>query len=120
MTDAEKAELEDLFKTQFGTEADYLIWSENKPLLPYLRTQVGISDEAIQLKFGSFLNGDELSADQLEYMGHIISFAKENGDIVFLDLQRESPFCDLDVVELFGAKISHIKTLINGLHRPMM
>ena len=53
-------------------------------------------------------------------MQQIIDYAKENGDIVFLDLQQVSPFCDIDIMALFGPKLAHIKTLINGLHRPVM
>ena len=120
LTDAEKAELEAVFKTQLGTEADYAAWSGNKPLLAFLRVQVGIADEAIGTKFGSFLNENILNAQQLQYMQQIISYTRENGDIVFLDLQRVSPFCDIDIMSLFGANISYIKTLINGLHRPLL
>lgn len=120
LTQAEKDELETVFKTQLGNEADYAAWSGNKPLLAFLRVQVGISDEAIHTKFGSFLNANILTDDQLQYMHQIISYARENGDIVFLDLQRVSPFCDIDIMSLFGANISYIKTLINGLHRPIL
>ena len=85
-----------------------------------MRVQVGIADEAIQTKFGAFLNHDVLDDRQFAYLQQIIHYAKENGDIVFLDLQRVSPFCDVDIMELFGPKIAHIKTLINGLHKPVM
>ena len=120
LTKEEKSELEVVFKQQLGTEADYASWSGNKALLPHLRVQVGIADEAIQTKFGAFLNHDVLDDRQFAYLQQIIHYAKENGDIVFLDLQRVSPFCDVDIMELFGPKIAHIKTLINGLHKPVM
>lgn len=120
LTDGEKSDLETVFKQRLGSEADYAMWSGNKTLLPFLRVQVGISDDAIQTKFGSFLNSAILDEQQLAYMHQIINYAKENGDIVFLDLQRVSPLCDVDIMSLFGQKISHIKTLINGLHRPVM
>ena len=120
LTADEKNELDDVFKARLGSAAEYVTWSGNKPLLPYLRVQVGIADEAIATKFGSFLNDKVLTADQLEYMNQIINYAKENGDIAFLDLQRVSPFCDVDIMELFGININHIKTLINGLHKPVM
>lgn len=120
LTQAEKDELDRVFKSQLGNEADYAAWSENKPLLAFLRVQVGITDEAIQTKFGSFLNTNTLSTAQLQYMQQIISYTRENGDIVFLDLQRVSPFCDIDIMSLFGTNISYIKTLINGLHRPIL
>ena len=120
LTAEEKAELDDVFKARLGTGAEYVTWSGNKPLLPYLRVQVGIADEAIATKFGAFLNEATLNEEQLAYMWQIISYARENGDIAFLDLQRVSPFCDVDIMALFGANIAHIKTLINGLHRSVM
>ena len=53
-------------------------------------------------------------------MNQIINYARENGDIAFLDLQRVSPFCDVDIMELFGTGIKHIKELVNGLHKPVL
>ena len=120
LTQAEKDELETAFKQKMGTEAEYAAWAGNRPLLQHLRVQVGIADAAIQTKFGSFLNADTLDDDQLAYMQQIIDYAKENGDIVFLDLQQVSPFCDIDIMALFGTKLSHLMALINGLHRPIM
>ncbi len=120
LTQEEKDELTTVFTANLGTAADYAAWSGNKPLLPFLRVQVGIADEAVRTKFGSFLNETALNAQQLTYMNQIVSYARENGDVAFLDLQRVSPFCDVDVMALFGEKIAHIKTLVNGLHRPVM
>ena len=109
-----------MFKLKLGSDADYAAWSHNKPLLAFLRVQVGIADEAITTKFGSFLNTNTLTPAQLQYMEQIISYTRENGDIAFLDLQRVSPLCDVDIMGLFGTNISHVKTLINGLHRSIM
>lgn len=120
LTQAEKDNLEATFKSQLGSAADYAAWSNNKPLLPFLRIQVGIADEAIDTKFGSFLNDGILDAAQLTYMKQIIDYTRENGDISFLDLQKVSPFCDVDIMSMFGVKITHIKSLINGLHKPVM
>lgn len=120
LTDEEKNELESVFKEKIGTEAEYASWSGNKALLPFLRVQVGIAGEAVETKFGTFLNDQVLDEQQLTYMNQIISYAKENGDITFMDLQKVSPFCDVDIMSLFGEKISHIKTLVNGLHKPVM
>jgi len=120
LTEDEKAELEKAFTENMGSAADYASWSGNAPLLPFLRKQVGIADEAIKTKFGSFLNDTVLNDKQLIYMNQIVSYARSNGDITFSDLQQVSPFCDVDIVGLFGEKIAYIKELINGLHRPVM
>ena len=61
-----------------------------------------------------------MNPQQLAYMEQIVSYTRENGDITFLDLQKVSPFCDVDIMSLFGPQIAQIKTLINGLHRPVM
>ena len=117
---SEKDELDDAFKSKLGSPADFAAWAGSKPLLPLLRVQVGIADEAIQTKFGTFLNSATLNDQQLAYMNQIVSYARENGDITFMDLQKVSPFCDVDIMALFGPKIAHIKALINGLHKPVM
>ncbi len=116
----EKKELQDVFMSKLGTPSEYALWSGNAPLLPFLRTQIGISDHAINTKFSSFLNSEVLNEDQLEYMHQIIDYTKENGDISTLDLQRISPFCDVDIIALFGSNLSYVKVLIDGLHKPVM
>lgn len=120
LSQEEKDELEQVFNQRLGTAADYAAWSNNAPLLAFLRSQVGISDQSVQTKFGSFLNGNTLDAAQLAYLEQIISYTRSNGDITLPDLQKVSPFCDVDVVQLFGSKLAHIKTLVDGLHRPVM
>jgi hypothetical protein len=65
LTQEEKDELADQFTSKLGTPADYAKWAGNAALLPFLRIQVGIADEAVQTKFGSFLNGDNLDNDIL-------------------------------------------------------
>lgn len=120
LTQEEKDDLDSTFMTKLGTAADYAAWSGNRPLLPFLRVQTGIADEAIATKFGAFLNPATLNEQQLAYMNQIISYVRENGDMAILDLQKVSPFCDMDVVPLFGSKVGYVKTLINGLHRPVM
>lgn len=89
-------------------------------LLPFLRLQMGISDEAIQTKFGSFLNAQILNPMQLNYCQQIVDYARKNGDITMTVLLKESPFCDMDVTQIFGANIGYIKQLIDGLHKPVM
>lgn len=120
LTKDEIEKLKTVFTQTLGTAADFADWSQNKELLPFLRIQVGIADEAIKTKFGTFLNESVMNEQQLEYMMQIIQYTRENGDFGFLDLQQVSPFNNVDVIELFGNKINYIKELINGLHKPVM
>lgn len=120
LTEDEKNELKAIFTVKLGTEAEFNAWAGSMALLPFLRLQVGISDEAIQTKFGSFLNAQTLTPMQLNYCQQIVDYARKNGDITMTVLLKESPFCDMDVTQIFGANIGYIKQLINGLHKPVM
>lgn len=120
LTEDEKNELKAIFTSKLGTEAEFNAWAGSMALLPFLRLQVGISDEAIQTKFGSFLNAQTLNPMQLNYCQQIVDYARKNGDITMTVLLKESPFCDMDVTQIFGANIGYIKQLINGLHKPVM
>ena len=120
LTEDEKNELKAIFTSKLGTEAEFNAWAGSMALLPFLRLQVGISDEAIQTKFGSFLNAQTLNPMQLNYCQQIVDYARKNGDITITVLLKESPFCDMDVTQIFGANIGYIKQLINGLHKPVM
>lgn len=120
LTDDEKNDLNDVFCSQLGTTADFNTWSGGKPLLVQLRLMVGIAYEAVQTKFASILGDDSLNDMQKTYISQIIDYTKTNGDITFMDLQKVSPFCDYDVMELFGQQIVLIKNLVNGLHKPVL
>lgn len=120
LTEDEKNELKAIFTSKLGTEAEFNAWAGSMALLPFLRLQMGISDEAIQTKFGSFLNAQTLNPMQLNYCQQIVDYARKNGDITMTVLLKESPFCDMDVTQIFGANIGYIKQLINGLHKPVM
>ena len=120
LTQDEKDELKAVFTSKLGTEAEFNAWAGGTSLLPFLRLQVGISDEAIQTKFGSFLNAQTLNPMQLNYCQQIVDYARKNGDVTMTVLLRESPFCDMDVTQIFGANIGYIKQLIDGLHKPIL
>lgn len=120
LDEADKQALSDKFTKELGSQAEFDLWSGSRPLLPFLRVQTGISDAAIQVQFGSFMKPEILSPDQLTYMEQIIVYAKTNGDVTFTDLLKVSPFCDIDVVALFGASMGYVKQLVNGLHKPLM
>ena len=120
LTDEERARLTEVFTTKLGTKADYNAWSNGTALLPFLRKRVGISNEALDLRFGSFLNSETLNDQQLEYMRQVIAYARENGDVTSTDLLSESPFRDVNLSTFFGQdKMAYLKQLINGLHKPV-
>ena len=120
LTEQEKEHLNDQFTVKLGTQIDFAKWSEGKALLPFIRSLIGIDENAIKTKFGSFMNSDILDQKQLIYAEQIVAYARQNGDITFSDLQDKSPFRDIYIVDLFDDKTYYVKQLINGLHKPVM
>ena len=119
LTDEEKAELNQIFCEQLGTEAECKTWTNGMELLPFLRLQVGIAEEAIQTKLGAILNAEGLDEVQRGFMQQMVEYAQQNGDITSKVLMQESPFCDYDVGDLFGAQMALVKKLIDGIHKPV-
>ena len=117
----EKAQLSHDLKEKIGTAADYASIAGSMAVLPFVRKQIGISDEAIEIKFGETLHCNQLSDEAREYLLQMIEFARVNGDITAQQLQIESPFCDVDFDELFpDESMLYLKTVLDGLHKPVV
>lgn len=120
LTDEEKEKLSDVFTKKLGTPVDFAMWSGNKEMLPFLRSQVGINDEAIKTQFGSFFSTEALDLEQYAFMEKIIEYAKVNGDIKFTDLMSVEPFKNVDIMQLFGVKAKYVKTMVTTLHNAVI
>ena len=116
----EKAELRDAFTKRLGTEAEYAAWSDNAPLLPYLRKRVGISEDAIASKLGPILRDQALNDEQRAFMEQVIEYARVNGDVEAKTLLQTSPFDAYDLNGLFGASFPLLKQLLDALHKPVV
>lgn len=120
LTSEEIDELRSQLTVKLGTNSEFAELSQGKPMLAYVRSQVGITEQAVKTKFGSLLNENVLTPQQLTYMQQMVSYARENGDMVARDLQTVSPFKDWDITTLFGEKIALVKQLLDGIHKPVM
>ncbi len=120
LTQDEKDHLTAVFEGELGTKEDLVQWLNGASFLAFLRMKLGIDDSAISDKFGSFYGDLSIfTPQQMVYLDAIVSFAKANGDITFLDLQH-SPFTDIapQVRALFPSAqlLQYIKVLIDGIH----
>lgn len=121
LSNDEKSQLSHDLKEKIGTAADYASIAGSMAVLPFVRKQIGISDEAIEIKFGETLHCNQLSDEAREYLLQMIEFARVNGDITAQQLQVESPFCDVDFDELFpDESMLYLKTVLDGLHKPVV
>ena len=116
LTASDLEELEFILWNELGTKNDYVKTTRADNLAVFIRSLVGLSQQAINEKFGQYLNENVLNAQQQEFVKMIINYVNENGDIETEDLLNTSPFDDQDILELFGEKIKILNFIINTVH----
>ena len=121
LTAEEKQKLAATFTKTLGTPVDFAMWSGNKEMIPFIRSQVGISDSAISTQFGSFFTKDKLTEEQYAFMEKMIEYTKVNGDIKITDLISVEPFKNTDIFQLFGAdKAKDVQKMVTTLHNAVI
>lgn len=108
--------MEKILWNDLGTKSDYAKTTHTENLAVFVRSLVGLSQQAINEKFGQYLNENVLNAQQQEFVKTIINYVNENGDIEVDDLLETSPFDDHDILELFGEKIKILNFIVNTVH----
>lgn len=89
-------------------------------LAVFIRSIVGVEQDAINQKFGMFLNENVLNSQQQEFVKAIIDYVRENGDICTEDLIEKSPFDNYDIVSLFGSNITIVTSIVNQIHKSIL
>jgi type I restriction enzyme R subunit len=108
--------LEHILWNELGTKDDYDKTTEIDNLAAFIRSIVGIEQEAVNEKFGTYLTGNILNSQQQEFVKAIIDYVRENGDIEAEDLLEKSPFNNYDIVTLFGSNVPVIMQIVNAMH----
>jgi type I restriction enzyme R subunit len=108
--------LERILWEELGTKSEYEETTDIDNLAVFVRSLIGLSQEAINEKFGEFLDGNTLNAQQQEFVKSIINYVRENGDICKEDLIEKSPFDNYDIITLFGENISSVLKIVSILH----
>ena len=108
--------LEKILWEELGTKEEYEQTTDIDNLAVFVRSLIGLSQEAVNEKFGEYLNGNVLNAQQQEFIRAIINYVRENGDISREDLIEKSPFDNYDILTLFGDNITSVLTIVGILH----
>ena len=114
--DADLAELERILWHDLGTQKDYEETTDKENLAAFVRSLIGLSQEAVNEKFGEYLNGNTFNSQQQEFVRTVINYVRENGDIMVEDLVNSEPFNNYDLSEFFGVYLSRVVGIINVLH----
>ena len=108
-------ELERILWHELGTKSDYLNATEIRNLAAFVRSIVGLEQQAVNEKFGKYLNASVLNLDQQEFLKTIIDYVRENGNITKEELLSEPPFDAYDIIDLFGDSVGAINDVVTTL-----
>ncbi|MBR3167330.1 MAG: DEAD/DEAH box helicase family protein [Erysipelotrichaceae bacterium] len=108
--------LEDILWVQLGSKEDYYSISKIDNLAAFIRSIVGIEQEAVNKAFSEYLSENYLSPEQQEFIYSIINYVRENGDVEPQVLIEESPFDHFDILSLFGNNIPIVNNVVSTLH----
>ncbi len=113
-------ELERILWQELGTQEDYekerAKTHGRGNLAAFVRSLVGLSQEAVNLKFGHYLNGTQLNAQQQEFVYTVINYVRENGDIEKQDMLETMPFNEYDLADYFGNNFPILRFVLDELH----
>lgn len=117
LTDADMAELEDILWHKLGSKTDYDGEDYVGSLAGFVRSLVGLDQEAVNEKFGQYLTGSVFNSSQQEFVKMVINYVRENGEITRNDLVNSYPFRFLKPVQLFGDKMPLLLNVITELEK---
>ena len=110
-------ELENILWHDLGTKEDYERCSKQGNLAAFIRSLVNLSQEAINEKFSEYLTDNVLNSRQQELVKVVIDYVRQNGDITTEIVTNESPFADMDLMEIFGQRLYILKEIVDQMHQ---
>lgn len=113
-------ELERVLWQELGTKDEYENLTDIDNLAAFIRSIVGIEQDAINEKFGEFLSGNFFNSQQQEFVKSIIDYVRENGDININDLIEKSPFDNYDIITMFGAQAQILRNIVDVMHNSII
>jgi type I restriction enzyme, R subunit len=103
LTSAELDELERLIfeDSRIGSKEDFIKNYGEQPLGKFIRSIIGMDEEATQKAFSELIDTGNLKAQQIEFIRTIINHFKNNG-ILELPQLAQPPFTDINDQGIFG------------------
>ena len=97
-------------------QAEYDESTDIGNLAAFVRSLIGLSQEAVNVKFSEYLSGNLLNSQQQEFVRTIINYVRENGDIELADMVNTEPFNNYDLNEIFGVNLPAMIAVVRTLH----
>lgn len=125
LTAADIEELERIMWQELGSKEDYMRFLSRENLADscadsvaaFIRTIIKVDrQKAVQL-FTDYISENSLTAEQEEYLKSILDYVCENGDMETAALVNESPFDEINVLDLFPGKFKQVADFVANLHK---
>ena len=116
ITNDDLQELEKVLWHDLGSQEEYSQTTDIENLAVFVRSLIGLSQEAVNEKFGEYLNGNTFNSQQQEFIMTIINYVRENGDIELGDMVNTEPFNNYDLNDMFGVELAKVVKIVNMLH----
>lgn len=111
-------ELERILWDELGTKGDYEAFTEGMlcggNVAALIRSLIGIDRKEAMRQFGDFISGAELNAEQEEFLGSVISYVCENGDITKEIVVNEAPFDER--LHVFSSYMVQLAKYVDNIH----
>ena len=112
-------ELERIMWEELGSKEDYDNYTAGKMCGPnvaiLIRSFIGVDRKEAMQRFGRFITGMELNAEQEEFLMTIISYVYENGDITKEIVVNDSPF-EERLNDVFSTCMVPLGKYIDNIH----
>ena len=116
VTESDLTALEEVLWHELGSKEEYDETTNINNLAAFVRSLIGLSQEAVNEKFGEYLSGNTFNSQQQEFVQTIINYVRENGDIELEDMVNSEPFNNFDLNEMFGVDLAAVVNIVNTLH----
>ena len=119
------AELERIMWQELGSKEDYdrFLHRENladscgDSVAALIRTLVKVDRKKAVALFTQYISENDLTAEQEEYLKSILDYVCENGDMNTQALINESPFDEINILEIFPGKAKQVADFVANLHK---
>lgn len=118
LTNEDIIELERILWVELGSKDDYLKQTDGLPcgmnVAVFIRSLIGVDRKQAMQRFGEFISGNELNAEQEEFLMTIVSYVCENGDITKEIVVNEAPFDER--LYVFKAYMVQLAKYVDNIH----
>lgn len=118
LTPDDMRELERILWEELGSKDDYekhtsgMLFGSN--VAAFIRSLIGVDRKEAVRKFGDFITGVQLNAEQEEFLMTVVSYVCENGDITKEIVVNEAPFDER--LAVFNAFMIPLAKYIDNIH----